>query len=106
MDQQLEHLDGVINSDVAGFNALLREAQVSAVVPLAVGGRLRSLPALAIVPALPGARAQSLPRPCPAEEPDHADPVELTGSTTIQSSTGSQRSLIGKAKPGRSGEVR
>jgi BMFP domain-containing protein YqiC len=37
VDQQLEHLDGVLSTGVGGFNSLLREVQVPAVVPLRVG---------------------------------------------------------------------
>jgi hypothetical protein len=36
VDQQLEGLDGVVNSDLAAFNNLLREANVPGVVPLVV----------------------------------------------------------------------
>jgi len=36
VDQQLEGLDGVINNDLAAFNAVLREANLGGVLPLVV----------------------------------------------------------------------
>jgi photosystem II stability/assembly factor-like uncharacterized protein len=37
VDQQLEHLDGLLSSGVGSFNSLVREAQVPAIVPLRMG---------------------------------------------------------------------